>query len=285
METALEIQRAEVAADIAALVAAHPGNQYFLDALEHVAGGRDLLYLLARYIHFNSIFSCGVATLAGRIGVRQDLFRDPNEPSGSLFGDRSAEVGSQIFFAAIDEFGDHTLARRGTHRSLAQATLRGAVQFFAMDEKEMRGPSLINDATRETMAQVEYGYGMTGDLDERRLLYGIGFHIASETLADEEFCILDAALRRRFPELVGWLEDTQIGINGFQLPGYHWIRIHTTVEAEHSNAAFNAAELALKYYAGAHTSEGLKSWILDGFRGFSDAQTCFMSGLLQPARG
>ena len=39
--------------------------------------------------------------------------------------DRAAEVASDFFYAAIDEFDDRSTPWRDTHRTLAQATLKG----------------------------------------------------------------------------------------------------------------------------------------------------------------
>src|ERR1700682_4788660 len=91
----------------------HSGNKAFAAALERVANGYELLAALGRYVHFNSNFGCGVAHLAGQLGVRRDLFRDRAEPVEAL-ADRSSEVASYIFFAAIDEFGERSLSSRGT---------------------------------------------------------------------------------------------------------------------------------------------------------------------------
>lgn len=279
MDTSATVHVTNIENEITEILAANTGNKAFALALERARSGPDLVRLLGRYIHFNSIFSCGVSALAGRIGACQKLFRDPGEQEDSLLGDRSAEIAAQIFFAAIDEFGDRSLKQRGTHRSLAQATLRGAAQFFGISARELTRSKLLNEGTLRAIAEVRHGYCLEGDLDDRRLLRGIGFHISSETLADEEFRILDEVLRRRFPELVRYLGGTSVGVNGFQLPGYHWIRIHTTVEVEHSNAAFRAAELALQYYAGPADRERIKEWILKGVQEFSELQARFMSSL------
>src|SRR5206468_1877450 len=64
-----------------------------------------LLSVLGRYIQFNSAFGAGLANLAGEIAARQGLFRDAQEPL-RIVADRSAEVASDFFFAAIDEFDD-----------------------------------------------------------------------------------------------------------------------------------------------------------------------------------
>ena len=97
-----------------------------------VAGGRGtgpptrraLLSVLGRYIQFNSAFGPGLANLAGEIAARQGLFRDADEPV-RILADRAAEVGADFFYAAVDEFDDRATPWRDTHRTLAQATVKG----------------------------------------------------------------------------------------------------------------------------------------------------------------
>lgn len=275
----VEVRSASLEHEIAEVLAVNTGNKIFSEKLEQVATGHDLLRILGRYIHFNSVFSCGVAALAAKLGVRQDLFRDRSEPADSLVADRSAELGAQVFFAAIDEFGDRSLKQRGTHRSLAQATLCGVARFLGISTEELTSSRLLNEGTHQALAEVLDGYCLEGACEQRRLLSGIGFHIASEMLADEEFRLLDEFFRRRFPQMVDHLEGSHVAVNGFRLPGYHWIRIHTTVEVEHSNAAFKAADLALQYYAGPENHEQATAWILKGVKGFSELQGRFMNSL------
>src|SRR5262245_21818560 len=76
----------------------------FASALQRIQNDRQLLCVLGRYVHINSIFAGCVTNLAAELAARQDLFRDPAEPS-LLLGDSSIDVAAQIFSAAIDEFG------------------------------------------------------------------------------------------------------------------------------------------------------------------------------------
>src|SRR5712692_4360634 len=104
--------------DFEVILGTSQGCCTFRKTLERIRDEKELLRMLGRYISFNSVFGSGVASLAGQIGSRQDLFRD-SEEALALIADRSVEVAAAIFFAAAGEFGDRT---RRTHRSLAQAT-------------------------------------------------------------------------------------------------------------------------------------------------------------------
>jgi hypothetical protein len=255
----------------------HRGNRVFEEVLTTVPLCA-LLRVLGRYIHFNSVFGSGVANLAGGIGSRQDLFRDPAEPC-ALLADRSAEVASRVFFAAIDEFGDHSPRCPATHRTIAQITLRGLSSYFG-DLSELDRPGFINSATLDAISRVRQGYGLCGPVTDDRLVSGIGFHAASETLADGEFCCLDRVLRSRFPEVVSWLQSHTVDMDGRSVPAYLWIHLHTFAEAEHAGAASSGVEKCLRYYCGAGGCQYAAELIESGMREFSAVQTAFMDQLL-----
>jgi hypothetical protein len=105
--------------------------------------------------------------------------------------------------------------------------------------------------------------------------------MGSEVLADAEFNILDGFLRAKYSDLVEHLKRARVTINAVEVSGYHWIQIHTTVEADHFDAAMVGANLALRYYCGAESPAQIKQWMLDGFRLFATTQSDFMNGLMQ----
>jgi hypothetical protein len=111
------------------------------------------------------------------------------------------------------------------------------------------------------------------------LFRALGFHAGSEILADEEFRLLDGCLRRRHPELAAYLERAKVPLNGEEHPAYFWIRIHTSVEADHFAVAVKGANRAQRYYTGSARIEAVKGWIREGFRRFAGVQTDFMAGL------
>src|SRR5438093_8523906 len=106
--------------DLEPVLAAHHGNQDLERAFAEAKAPERLLSVLGRYIQFNSAFGAGLANLAGEIAARQGLFRDAQEPL-RIVADRSAEVASDFFFAAIDEFDDRATPWRDTYRTLGQA--------------------------------------------------------------------------------------------------------------------------------------------------------------------
>jgi len=264
--------------DLEHVLASHSGNSIFEQALGRITNGEQLLRTLSDYIYFNSIFGSGVANLAGEIGARQNLFRDADEPA-ALIADRSVEVAAPFFFAAIDEFGG--AGHRSTHRTLAQATLKGAGCFLGYEGANLNRLAEPNLRTLTAMDKVRAGYAINQQVGEQELFRAIGFHIGSEVLADEEFNLLDGFLRAEYADLVEHLMRVRVSINGVEVSSYHWIQIHTTVEADHFDAALKGANLALRYYVGAESPVRIKQWILDGFTEFAATQTAFMNGLME----
>src|SRR5437867_4782483 len=187
-------------ADLDPVLLAHHGNQDLQRAFEEAREPRRLLSVMGRYIQFNSAFGAGLANLAGEIAARQGLFQDPDEPL-HVAADRAAEVASDFFYAAVDEFDDRATPWRDTHRTLAQATLKGLGRFFGYSDEQLNDVVRINEATRRAMERVWEGYGIGARLEEPRLFSGMGFHTGSEILADQEFVLIDRHLRQRRPEL------------------------------------------------------------------------------------
>lgn len=220
-----------------------------------------------------------MANLAGEIAVRPNLFLDPDEPIRNL-ADRATHVAADIFYACIDEFYDRSTPRRDTHRTFAQATLKGLGQYYMIDNTTLNDliqptPDLLQDIQR-----ICDGYALNHVLDEADILRAIGFHAGSEILADEEFRILDAFLKARYPDVVTYLENHAVAIGDVTRPAYHWIKIHTSVEADHFQFAMQGANDALRYYAGMQSLTSVKQQILDGFAQFANIQTAFMQHLL-----
>jgi hypothetical protein len=264
--------------DLAPVLATHSGNAMFRAALDSASAPERLIGVLAQYIQFNSAFGPGVANLAGEVAARQGLFRDPDEPL-RIASDRAAHVASDFFYAAVDEFDDRATPWRDTHRTLAQATLKGVGAHFGYTPERLNDVVAVSRGTEAAMADVSEGYGLGARLEEDRLFSAMGFHTGSEILADQEFVILDRHLRDKHADLVRALEPMKVEILGEKHNAYYWIRIHTGVEAEHFDAALKGVNAALRFYAGDVEPAAVKSWILAGFSRFAAVQAAFMTSL------
>ena len=267
--------------DLQPVLAVHGGTEALRGAVAGAATPPHFLSVFARYIQFNSAFGPGLANLAGEIAARQGLFRDREEVV-TLLADRASEVAADFFYAAVDEFDDRATPWRDTHRTLAQATLKGMGAFFGYTPAQLNDVLRVNAATETAMARVWDGYGVGARLEDARLFRAMGFHTGSEILADQEFVVLDATLRAGRPDLVKALEGTKVPLLGQRHDAYYWVRIHTGVEAEHFDAALKGVNNALAFYVGAERPETVKAWILEGFRGFAGVQGEFMAALGEP---
>lgn len=262
--------------DLEPIIQNHPGNHAFAEALERIKAPSDLVKVLTRYTYFNATFGAGVASLAAKIGTRPDLFRDLSEPVYVL-SDRSMDIASDIFAAAVDEFDDRATNHKDTHRSLAQATLRATLDFFGLTSEQANQCATINEATRKAIVAVHQGYGVGRMLTDADIFQAIGFHIGSEVLADGEFHHMDDFFQNRYPELTTYLANSTVPINGERHAAYFWVRIHTSVEEDHFAFALTGANRALQYYVGALTSERAKEHLLAGVKEFAKLQQCFMA--------
>ena len=267
--------------DLQPVLAVHQGAEALRIAVDGAGTPPHFLSVVARYIQFNSAFGPGLANLAGEIAARQGLFQDPEEVV-RILADRAAEVAADFFYAAVDEFDDRATPWRDTHRTLAQATLKGMGSFFGYAPAQLNDVLHVNPATEDAMDLVWEGYGVGASLEEARLFRAMGFHTGSEILADQEFVVLDQTLRARRPDMVAALEKMKIPILGERHNAYYWVRIHTGVEAEHFDAALKGVNNALRFYSGREPEATVKGWILEGFRTFADVQAEFMARLGEP---
>lgn len=265
--------------DLTPCLSSYQGMESFRGCLEGIGSGLGLVRVLGQYVQFNSVFGGGVANLAGEIAVRQDLFRD--RCAAPLISDRSAEVAAEIFFAAIDEFGSGSRVGLTTHRTLAQTTLKAAACFFGCDDVLLGTIARPSNETMVAIQKVQEGYGVNRTIREEGLFNGIGFHIASELLADGEFRLLDNYLSGFHPQLVQHLTETRVEAGRARFSAYQWISVHTSVESDHFDASLLGANLALKYYAGSEDPRQVKTWILNGVTTFARVQEDFMGHLCQ----
>src|SRR5258708_11668383 len=199
--------------DLQPVLAVHQGTQALRGAVEGAGPPPHLLSVIARYIQFNSAFGPGLANLAGEIAARQGLFQDPEEVV-RILADRAAEVEADFFYAAVDEFDDRATPWRDTHRTLAQATLKGMGSFFGYTPAQLNDVLHVNPATEDAMDLVWEGYGVGAGLEEARLFRAMGFHTGSEILADQEFVVLDKTRAAPPPAMGAALGEMKIPVLG-----------------------------------------------------------------------
>ena len=234
------------------------------------------LRFFGNYTSWNGFFGSGVAALAAKIGRSRRLFLDPQEPVLAI-ADRSVYVASFFFDAARDEFDDRETVWRDTHRCLAQATIRGLLDYEAKLGAALP-PQQVNQLLGESMAlqalnnRVALGYGVGTPDDLSSIFAGIGYHLGSELLADREFSIIDSLLRAAVPELVAHLQASKVRIAGQEHQAYQWVSIHSGhgggAEADHFQWATQGARLALRFVPSALHVQ-LRRDLFRGFQAFA----------------
>ncbi|GAB3382683.1 hypothetical protein [Lysobacter fragariae] len=233
------------------------------------------LRFLGRYTSWNGFFGSGVAALAGKIGRSRGCFIDTTQPIAAL-ADRSVYVASFFFDAARDEFDDRDTVHRDTHRCLAQSMLKGLIDFEAgqqqLDDAAivslLQDPSWLADLNRH----VATGYGVGSPDDLGNIFAGIGYHMGSELLADQEFTIIDRTLRELAPDLVAYLDGAKVNIAGQEHRAYQWIAIHSGhgggAEADHFEWATQGARLAFRFVPEKYHGP-VRELLHQGFRDFA----------------
>ena len=231
-----------------------------------------LLRFVGRYTSWNGLFGSGVATLAGKIGRSRSAFLDPSQPIIAL-ADRSVFVASFFFAAARDEFDDSSTEHRDTHRCLAQAFVAGLASFSQLRDPAQLNALLADPIWLMTLQQrVAMGYGAGSPDDAAHIFRSMGYHLGSEVLADQEFSLIDKALRHSDPELVSFLERERFEIAGESHSSYQWLNIHSGhgggVERDHFEWAVQGVQKGF-FYTPKGQHEEMREQIMRGFGDFA----------------
>jgi hypothetical protein len=232
-----------------------------------------VLYLfMQRYTHFNGIAGSLVARLASSIGLSRQLFKSA---SIAVFdeSDRGLDIAAKVLAATIDEHADQG-AQSVPHRTLAQATLKSIGDYAGLTIEERNDFANLTDWMRETLDNTIQGYqGIPGDIVA--LVQAMGFHAASEVLADREYSVIDKVVRHDYRDrgYDAYLRQNKgkVEVEQGQLSAWYWIVIHgkhqgSGVEAEHFQCALEALELAAQYRP--ESAHQIQRWALQGFADF-----------------
>ncbi len=236
---------------------------------------KSLYLFMQRYTHFNGYAGSLVARLASSIGLSRDLFN-----ANSLVrdeADRGLNIAAKVLAATIDEHADQG-AQNAPHRTLAQATLKAVGDYAELDVIERNSmsqiPDWLNNLLHETIASYQ---GVPGDV--KALIRALGFHAASETLADHEYKIIDRVVRHECQRtgFGAYLREVngKVELEGQKYSAWYWIAIHgkhdaSGVEAQHFDLALEALNLAARYRP--EPDNQIKEWAMQGFTDFVEIQ-------------
>ncbi|NEO68776.1 hypothetical protein [Moorena sp. SIO3H5] len=142
---------------------------------------KSLYLFMQRYTHFNGYAGSLVARLASSVGLSRNLFNSSSNPVIDE-ADRGLEIAAKILAATIDEHSDKG-AKSVPHRTLAQATLKSIGDYAGLTVDKRNHFSILPDWMHEILDDTVKKYeGIPGNAVA--LIRAIGFHAASEVLAD-----------------------------------------------------------------------------------------------------
>jgi hypothetical protein len=244
---------------------------------------RAFYLFMQRYVHFNGYAGSLVARLASSIGLSRDLFN--NADCNTIDeADRGMEIAAKVIAATIDEHADQG-AKYVPHRTLAQATLKAVGNYAKLSEAERNELAVAPGWMVKVLEDLFKGYqGVPGDAPA--LIRAMGFHAASEILADREYALIDKVVRydNRGKGFDAYLRsnDGKVKVNDRQFSAWYWIVIHgkhqgSGVEAEHFEFALEAIDLAAKYRP--ESAQKIREYALQGFTDFANIQQRLFAGI------
>jgi len=250
---------------------AAPNKQRMRRQLDAVASEAALIRFLHRFVLFNDALAARVPFVAGLIHLTPNVFLDPSE-GVDFCRQANGRVAAYVAEAASDEY--HLDAEgSGVHQHLSQRFLNGVLTFHRVDraafDRDHPLPPVLDRILDEARAKF---------LDERTapaIFRALGFHVGLEFFAHQEFNLVDAWLRARFPALVEALEQERGSRSE-----YIWLALHTVVEIGHYRAGIEALKSALRFYRHPEEKPAMADLIKEGFNAFVDLQSRYYDAIL-----
>jgi len=237
-------------------------KKFLVDKLNCIKTPEQLVAFFSRYITFNSVVGGSIARLAGAAHVLQKSFLgDQINRSASIYS-TSSKIASYILAAAEDEFNSKTNGIRVTHCEMAAFFFDSVNEYFSLISPFEEN---LSPLTNEVMNS----YCFFDMPEDAAFFNGLGFHVASEELADLEFNCIRNFLKSNFIDLIYFLQNKE---NAFGLPSSFWIDIHCVVEKEHTCYGLKAIEIAMESYSGTLSDFEVKCNIESGYNGFCKLQ-------------
>lgn len=237
---------------------------------------------MERYAYINGFAGSAVALLAGNLGYERELFLDSCAESNS---DRGMMIASKIFAATIDEHG--ALRGKAPHRNLAQACLEAVARACNVTQAERKLLDAKSDAFLATVRSFKANYaGEPRTLGN--LVRSVGYHVASEYLADHEYQIMDEEIWFGHPDdhFRAVVRRTQPAPGQWGGP-WMWVTVHGHygvaesdegygVEHDHFEYAMEAVDLVEHLRPRTIELDICKQWATEGLMAFkTDLMTMF----------
>ena len=248
--------------------------------------------LMERYTYINGFAGSGVALLAGNIGYSRELFRDKSiQPEAS--SDRGMLIAPKVLSATVDEHSDRLLGQ-ASHRSLALACLNAVADYAVLSSAERSLLDLKPKRFLQLVEQFKNNYRSEAG-NAASLVRSMGYHIASEYLADREYQIKDEEVWFKHPDERFRNTVKRERKDGAWHGPWAWVTTHGHfgeaegdtghgVEHDHFSDALHAFETVVRFRPDDLTEEDMLSLATEGLQLFRSNWTEFytvVSGEIQ----
>lgn len=197
--------------------------------------GQELLLFFYNYVKFNQVFAGCVTNLSSRFHLYSTHFTF--ETNDQMFTD----IAADIFESAHHEYLHPTspAGATATHKELSNFFVDNLALILDENKNFWTGKHYFY---REYVEMAMGGYGVeTSSREANQLYYNIGFHVASEASASEEFEYLATLLSTNYPILKDKLSRTNFKPqDASRINAFTWLEAHGEIEKEHYGSIFRA---------------------------------------------
>lgn len=230
----------------------------------------DWAVLRATYlmVQWNEPFAGAVAHLASEVHKCRGLCIEDDKATIPGFGDRGPAIAGLVARAAADEYGGQE-----THRELGKKLVRAMYDAALASGINAASAVLVPRWFQLSRSFGVHGYWALalGGPNSWSISKALGWHLASEALATQEFDLLRELLKNTSPEM-------RAAVSGNDA----WVQAHASsgedVEETHARYALRAAEEALQVFKENRVGN-LSNSVQEGVRGFTRSRDEFFSEL------
>lgn len=244
-----------------------------------ITNPRSLYWFMQRFVRYSRTYSYIVPALASKIGSSV-LFQESGCSTLDC-AERSMDVAAKVFAASIEEFCDPIT--RVSHRTLSYALLDKIAEYADLSTEEIQYIADSGTWLNDFIRQVEAGYNADPN-NLCSLIEAMGFHAATETIGGHEFSIINTVIfsEQRGDRFGQFIKNSKVKFAEGTVSPWYWIVIHGTentagVEADHSDDAINALNLAVQYTS--IPEEQIIAWAGKGVAKFACVQETFFQRL------
>ena len=230
-----------------------------LEIIENINDKNLFMDFLLHYSHYNDQFAPGVIAYASKVHFAlMDEFDNA----------AASKIAATIYSACDHEYHEHVGDLYFTHGELSKNFRDTLIKHFEHQ-----------DVSQADFEQVYYmvrqGYHVYETSNP--LATGLGFHMASESLASLEFYTLNRFMMKAHNDIFTTLTYNS-ELDG--VDAQHWVAIHASVEEEHFMDALKSYRRWSQLITLNGTADDLHTFqnhILEGFKAFETVQERFYS--------